>query len=145
MYYSFNVYLLTYLQTGDGQEATLVRRGRELSMTTLNSRTLVYTRPPTSTMSSIMAKDRGSSVPSNDSYYYWATVCKTVRPMLSDRCPLCLSVCNVGVLRPNGWMDQDETRYGGRPRPRPHTLLDGDPAPLPKGAQPPNFRPCLLL
>jgi len=42
MYYSFNVYLLTYLQTGDGQEATLVRRGRELSMTTLNSRTLVY-------------------------------------------------------------------------------------------------------
>jgi len=27
---------------------------------------------------------------------YWATVCKTVRPMLSDRClscPVCLSVC----------------------------------------------------
>jgi len=23
----------------------------------------------------------------------WATVCKTVRPVLSDRCPLCLSVC----------------------------------------------------
>jgi len=34
------------------------------------------------------------------------------RPMLSDRCQLvlsvlsCLSVCNVGVLWPNGWMDQ---------------------------------------
>jgi len=26
---------------------------------------------------------------------FWATVCKTVRPMLSDRCPVCLSVCHV--------------------------------------------------
>ena len=24
---------------------------------------------------------------------FWATVCKTVRPMLSDRCLSCLSVC----------------------------------------------------
>jgi len=24
---------------------------------------------------------------------FWATVCKTVRPMLSDRCPVCASVC----------------------------------------------------
>jgi len=29
---------------------------------------------------------------------FWATVRKTVRPMLSDRCLSCLSVCNVGVL-----------------------------------------------
>ena len=45
---------------------------------------------------------------------FWATVCKTVRPILSDRrlfCPACLSVCpdlsvcNFGVLWPNGWMD----------------------------------------
>ena len=43
-----------------------------------------------------------------------ATICKTVRPMLLDRC---LSVCNVGVLLPNGWMDQDETSSAGRPRP----------------------------
>jgi len=28
---------------------------------------------------------------------YWATVCKTVRPMLSDRCLSC-PVCDVGVL-----------------------------------------------
>ena len=27
----------------------------------------------------------------------------------------CLSVCNVGVLWPNGWMDQDATWYGSRP------------------------------
>ena len=35
----------------------------------------------------------------------------TVRHMLRDRCP----VCNVGVLWPNGWIDQDATWYGGGP------------------------------
>ena len=45
---------------------------------------------------------------------------------------------------PNGWMDQDATCCGGRPRPK-HIVLDGDPAPSPKGAQqPPLFGPCLL-
>jgi len=41
--------------------------------------------------------------------HFWATVCKTVRPMLSDRCPVCpvclsvcLSNCDVDVLWPNG-------------------------------------------
>jgi len=46
-----------------------------------------------------------------------------VRPMLSDCCPVlsvCLSVCNVGVLLPNGWMDHN------------------------KGTQTPIFGPCLL-
>jgi len=36
---------------------------------------------------------------------FWATVCKTIRPMLSDRCLPVLSVCDVDVLWPNGWMD----------------------------------------
>jgi len=46
---------------------------------------------------------------------FWATACKTVRPMLSDSpvCPVCLSVCltvcNVGVLWPNGGMDKNVT------------------------------------
>jgi len=43
---------------------------------------------------------------------FCATVCKTVRPMLSVRCLSVLyvqSVCNVGVLWPKGWMDKDET------------------------------------
>jgi len=58
---------------------------------------------------------------------FGAIVCKTVRPMLSDRYPLlsvlsCLSVCDVGVLWPNGWMDQNETGRGD------HIVLDGDPA-----------------
>jgi len=32
----------------------------------------------------------------------------TVRPVLWDRCHVC-PVCNVDVLWPNGWMDQDAT------------------------------------
>jgi len=82
--------------------------------------------------------------------YFWATVSKTVHPMLSDRrlsvCPVHLSVCpvrDVGVLWPNGWMDQDETWQGGRPRLRPHCVRWG-PNSSPKGAQPPIFGPCLL-
>jgi len=49
------------------------------------------------------------------------------------------------LLWPNGWMDQDDTRYGGEPWPG-HIVLDGDPAPLPKkGAESPViFGPFLL-
>jgi len=73
---------------------------------------------------------------------FWATICKTVRPMLSDGClsilfcPVCLSVCNVGVLWPNGWMDQDETWHAGRPRPWPHCVRWGPSCPPPKGHSP---------
>jgi len=35
------------------------------------------------------------------------------------------------LLWPNGWMDQDATWYGGRPRPRPHCARRG-PSPPPK-------------
>ena len=45
----------------------------------------------------------------------------------------CLSVCDVVVLWPNGWMDHDETWHGGRLSPG-HIVLDRDPAPpSPKG------------
>ena len=44
-----------------------------------------------------------------------------------------LSVWNVGVLWPNGWMDQDEAWYRGRPRPRPHCVRWGSSSPLTKG------------
>jgi len=64
-----------------------------------------------------------------------ATVCKTVHPILSDRC-LSLSVCDIGVLWPNGWMDQDATWYRARPLPRLHCVRWGPSCPL-KGAQPP--------
>jgi len=64
---------------------------------------------------------------------FWATVCKTVCPMQSDRC---LSVCDVGVLWPNGWMNQDKTWHGGRPRPQPQCFRCGPSSPSPKGALP---------
>jgi len=55
--------------------------------------------------------------------------------------------CNVGVLWPNGWMDQGATLYGGRPQLRPHYVRWGLGIQLPpKGAQhpPPIFGPYLL-
>ena len=58
---------------------------------------------------------------------FWAAVCKTVR--LYAIGPLSvLSVCNVGVLWPNGW-NLDGSRCPG------NIVLDGDPAPPAKGAQ----------
>ena len=74
---------------------------------------------------------------------FWATVCKTVRPMLSD------SVCNVGVLWPNGWMNQDDTCYTteiGR-GPRSHCVTWGPSSPTKErgtAATIPTFRPKLF-
>jgi len=53
-------------------------------------------------------------------------------------------VCNVGVLWPNGWIDQDATWYGGRPRPRRHCVRWGHSSPVERAQQPPLFGPCLL-
>ena len=57
--------------------------------------------------------------------------------MLSVRClSVCLScpICNVGVLWPNGCIDQDEMWHAGKPRDPGHAVLDGDPTlPPPKG------------
>jgi len=62
-------------------------------------------------------------------------------------CPVCLSVCpvcNVGVLWPNGWTDQDETFHADRPRPWPHCVRRESTSPSPKGHSPPIFGPYLL-
>jgi len=49
------------------------------------------------------------------------------------------------LLWPNGWMDQDATWYGGRPRPRPHSVrLDPAPSPQKVHSRPSLFGPCLL-
>ena len=45
----------------------------------------------------------------------------------------CLSVCDISVLWPNGWMDQNKKWRGDRPLPRPHCIR-----------QPPICGPCLL-
>ena len=64
--------------------------------------------------------------------------------MLWDCCPVCPD-CNVGVLWPNGWMDQDATWYRGQPWPRPHYARRGSSSPHVKGHSSPRlFGPCLL-
>ena len=67
--------------------------------------------------------------------------------MLSDRCLSVLAVCpvmpcsdcDVGVLWPNGWMDQDETWRAGRTRLWPHCITWRPSSPSPKGAHSPQF------
>ena len=80
-------------------------------------------------------------------FYFWATVCKTVRPIW-DRCLSCVSVCfcNVGIiLWPNGWMDQDATWYWGRLRPRAHCVRWEPSSPYRKGhSSSPLLGPFLL-
>ena len=48
------------------------------------------------------------------------------------------------LLWPNGWIDQDATWYERRPGPKPHCARWGTSSPPQKGAQLPNFGPCLL-
>ena len=48
---------------------------------------------------------------------------------------VCLSVCDIGVLWPNGWMDQDDSWHGGRPQP--HCVRWGPSSP--KEHSPPLF------
>jgi len=47
-------------------------------------------------------------------------------------------IVRVGVLWSYGWMDQDESWHGGRPRPRPHCVRWGTISPQ-KGAALPQF------
>jgi len=47
---------------------------------------------------------------------YRTVVCLTLSVL-----SVCL-VCDVGILWPNGWMDQGETWHGGRPRHWPHCV-----------------------
>jgi len=57
----------------------------------------------------------------------------------------CLSVCDVGVLWPNDWMDQDETWHVEVGLGPDHTVFDGDPAAPPqRGTAPTIFGSCLL-
>ena len=53
--------------------------------------------------------------------------------MLSVRClSVCLSVSDDDILWPNGCTDEDETWYGGWPRPRSHCVRYG-PSSTPRG------------
>ena len=78
---------------------------------------------------------------------FWATISKTVCPMLRDRClsvcPVCLSVTLAYCGQTVGWIKMKlGMEVGLSPG---DFVLDGDPATLPKnGAEPPIFGPCLL-
>jgi len=59
-------------------------------------------------------------------YYFWATITSNGLPCAMGPLSVSLSVtlsdvCNVGVLWPNGWMNQDATWYGPG-----DIVLDGD-------------------
>jgi len=60
----------------------------------------------------------------SDRYKLWFAVCYGT---------VVLSVCNVGVLWPNSWMDQNATWYGGRPWPTQHCVRWGPSSPHGKG------------
>ena len=60
----------------------------------------------------------------------------SVCPVLSS--PVC-PVCNVGVLWPNGWMDQDKIWHAGRPRALPHCVRREPTPPTKAAQQPPLF------
>jgi len=63
---------------------------------------------------------------------YHTVVC----PILSVlSCP----VCNVCILWPSGWMDQDETWHTGRPQPWQHCVRWGPSSPSPKRGRSPQF------
>jgi len=40
------------------------------------------------------------------------------------------------LLWPNGWMDEDATWYGSKPRPRPHSVRRGPSSPAKRAQQP---------
>ena len=48
------------------------------------------------------------------------------------------------LLRPNGWMDEDDAWYGSRPRPRPHCTRRG-PSSRERGTAAPSFRPMSIV
>ena len=61
------------------------------------------------------------------------------RTIVLSVCLSVLSVCDVAVLWPNGWTDQDETWHAGnlgKPRRWPHCVRWGPSSPPPKGHSP---------
>ena len=70
-------------------------------------------------------------------YFHWA--------VLDFWAAVICPVCDVGVLWPNGWTDQDETWHAGRLRPWPQCVRWGPMSPPPKGHSPPIFWPMPIV
>jgi len=89
---------------------------------------------------------KGAEPPPQFSAHFWATVCKTVRPVLLDRCPV-LSDCPVMSVTVHccQTVGRIKMKFGTQIGLDPgHNLLDGDSTPPPQGAQAPIFGPYLL-
>ena len=100
-----------------------------------------YTTATTTTFPSCGAPGH---VPLSISNNFWATVSKTVRPLLRDRCLVCLCVTLVCCGQMAGWIKA--TWYGGRPRPRPHCVRWGVGDPTSRHRKgPPTFRPVSIV
>ena len=74
-------------------------------------------------------------------YNFWATVCKTVRPMLSVRClSVCLSVLSVTFVHCGQTVGLIKMKLGMQIGLGPgHIVLDGDHLLLPQRGTPPQF------
>ena len=70
-------------------------------------------------------------------FLFWATVCKTVRPMLSVRC---LSVLSVTLAYCGQTVGRIKMKLGTQVGPGPgHIVIGGDPAPPPLKGHSPQF------
>jgi len=91
-------------------------------------------------------QDRQTAVQQHRAKRFWATVFKTVRPMLLDHRPV-LSVClSLTFVHFGQTVGRIKTKLGVQLGLCPgHVELDGDPAPHPqRGIVPPIFSPYLL-
>ena len=76
----------------------------------------------------------------NHPIHFWATVCKTVRPMLSDRCPVCLCCLSVTFVHCGQTVRRIKMKLGTQLGLGPgQIVLDGDPAPPPAKGHSPQF------
>jgi len=72
-------------------------------------------------------------------FSFWATVCKTVRAMLSDRCHVCLSVLSVTLVHCGQTVGWIKTKLGIEVGLGPDYIVFWGPSCLQKGHTP-NFR-----
>jgi len=70
--------------------------------------------------------------------HFWTTVTSNGLPYDTGHFS-CLSVCNIGILWPNGYMDYDATWYRDGPRPWKHWVRWGPSSSTERGTAAPQF------
>ena len=90
-------------------------------------------------------------IPENTAFNFWATVCKTVGPMLSDRCLSCLVLSSVScpsvtLVHCGQTVGRIKIELGMQVGLGPgHIVSDGDPAPPPQMGTASNFWPISVV